>query len=182
MAYLIDPDQVLQEFDADAFEAGKVIAPTLVGCVALARLSGVDSMKPFWLRSTPVPSIANGSSTETSASSFYSDIKNIATPWRPCIIFKTSMNPWYTGIELVLLPIAHVKRPSTPDAQADWVPISPNKSLTGAFGAVEMEPPWPDSDSFIRVGHPFKMRCRAHKVHISGAVYYVNADFFRKLI
>jgi len=157
----LDAERIGQEFDVRAFAAGQAIAPDLVGCVTLARLSGVDSMKPFWLRSSPVPSEIGTNTSHTSASSFYSDVKGIATPWRPAIILHTVMNPWHVGIEMTIAPITRSSDNYVLNSAA-WTPITPNDSSTG--GAVEISPRWPHSNCFVGVGHSFKVRCKVKKV------------------
>jgi hypothetical protein len=162
----MDAERIGQEFDARAFAAGQAIAPDLVGCVTLARLSGVDSMKPFWLRSSPVSSEIDTNTSHTSASSFYSDVKGIATPWRPCVILHTAMNPWHVGVEMTIAPITQSSDNHVLGSAA-WAPINPNGSPTDSFGAVEISPRWPHSNCFLGVGHPFKVRCKVKKVCIS---------------
>ncbi|KIM81814.1 hypothetical protein PILCRDRAFT_8481 [Piloderma croceum F 1598] len=161
----INAERIGQEFDSRAFEAGQAIAPDLVGCVTLARLSGVDSMKPFWLRSSPVPSEFDTNTSHTSASSFYSDVKGIATPWRPSIILHTVMNPWHVGIEMTIAPVTQSSDNYVLDSAA-WAPINLGDSPTGSFGAVEISPRWPRENCFVGVGHLFKVRCQVKKAHI----------------
>jgi hypothetical protein len=155
----LDTERIRQEFDADAFAAGQAIAPGLVGCVALARLSGNDSMKPFWLQTTPTPSETDSTASGTSASSFYADIKDIATPLRPCIILHTVMNPWHAGMETLIVPIARSSDSCLLES-AGWIPINHHRS----FNSVETSPPWPYLDCFVGVGHAFTLRCKVNKV------------------
>lgn len=156
-----DAESIGREFDAGAFKAGQVIAPDLIGCVALARLSGADSMKPFWLRSSPVASEID---TKTSASSFYSDLNGIPTPWRPCVILHTVMNPWHVGIEMTIAPIIQSSDNCVLDNGA-WAPIIPHCCPTSS-SAVEIFPQWPHPNCFIGAGQTFKVRCKVKKVCI----------------
>jgi hypothetical protein len=171
----LDAERIGQEFDVRAFAAGQAIAPDLVGCVTLARLSGVDSMKPFWLRSSPVPSEIGTNTSHTSASSFYSDVKGIATPWRPAIILHTVMNPWHVGIEMTIAPITRSSDNYVLNSAA-WIPINLDESSTG--GAVEISPRWPLSNCFVGVGHLFKVRCKVKKVCTSNMSYRPFSDLF----
>src|SRR5882672_3082346 len=161
----MDAARIGEEFDAGAFKAGQAIAPDLIGCVALARLSGADSMKPFWLRSSPVPSEIDTKISHTSASSFYSDINGIPTPWRPCVILHTAMNPWHVGVEMTIAPIIQSSDNRVLDNVA-WAPIIPHCCPTGSFSAVEISPQWPQPNCFLGVGHTFKVRCKVKKVCI----------------